>query len=40
MAVFWGSFYLGEAIPELNTFGSALGSATVLFQIIDRVSCL
>lgn len=37
-AVILGSFSLGNAVPELETFGTALGSASVVFQVIDRVS--
>lgn len=37
-AVIVGSFSLGNALPEIETFATALGSASVLFAIIDRVS--
>ena len=36
-AVIIGSFSLGNALPELETFATALGSATVVFEVIDRV---
>ena len=32
-----GSFSLGNSLPEIETFASALGSATAVFSIIDRV---
>ena len=35
-----GSFSLGNALPELETFATALGSATVVFEVIDRVTRL
>ena len=37
-AVIIGSFSLGNALPEIETFATALGSATVVFEIIDRVT--
>lgn len=37
-AVIIGSFSLGNALPELETFATALGAATVVFEVIDRVS--
>ena len=36
-AIIIGSFSLGNALPELETFATALGSATVVFEVIDRV---
>ena len=36
-SVIIGSFSLGNALPELETFATALGSATVVFEVIDRV---
>ena len=33
-----GSLSLGKALPELQTFAVALGSATAVFAVIDRVS--
>ena len=36
-AVILGSFSLGNALPELVTFGTALGAASVVYDIIDRV---
>ena len=38
LSILIGSFSLGTALPELETFAAALGSATVIFEIIDRVS--
>lgn len=38
LSVLLGSFSLGTALPELETFAAALGSATVIFELIDRVS--
>lgn len=38
LSILTGSFSLGTALPELETFAAALGSATVVFEIIDRVS--
>ncbi len=32
-----GSFSLGNALPEIQTFATALGSATAVFAVIDRV---
>lgn len=37
-AVIIGSFSLGNALPEIQTFATALGSATAVFKVIDRVS--
>ena len=37
-AVIVGSISLGNAFPELQTFATALGSATAIFSILDRVS--
>ena len=39
-SVIIGSFSLGNALPEIETFATALGSATVVFKVIDRVSPL
>ena len=36
-SVVLGSFSLGTVLPELETFATALGSATVVFELIDRV---
>ena len=33
-----GSFSLGNALPEIQTFATALGSATAVFAVIDRVN--
>ena len=35
--VLLGSFYLGNSLPEVETIASALGSATAVFAVIDRV---
>ena len=40
LSVLLGSFSLGNALPELETFATALGSATVVFEVIDRVTRL
>ena len=37
LSVINGSFALGNALPKLQAFATALGSATVVFEIIDRV---
>ena len=37
-SVILGSFSLGNALPELEAFASAIGSATGVFAVIDRVS--
>ena len=37
LSILAGSFSLGDALPELETFATALGSATVVFEVIDRV---
>ena len=37
-SVIIGSFSLGNALPEIQTFATALGSATIVFKVIDRVS--
>ena len=37
LSVINGSFALGSALPNLQAFATALGSATVVFEIIDRV---
>ena len=36
-SVILGSFSLGNALPEIETIATALGAATVVFEIIDRV---
>ena len=36
-SVISGSFALSNALPNLQAFATALGSATVVFEIIDRV---
>ena len=36
-SVISGSFALSNALPNLQGFATALGSATVVFEIIDRV---
>ena len=38
LAVIVGSSSLSNVLPELETFASALGSATAVFAVIDRVS--
>ncbi len=38
IGILLGSFSLGTALPEMETFGSAMGAATAVFEIIDRVS--
>jgi len=40
IGILLGSFSLGTALPELETFGSAMGAATVIFEIIDRVRAM
>ena len=35
-----GGVALGNALPELETFALALGSATTVFAIIDKVIIL
>ena len=37
LSVIKGSFALGNALPKLQAFATALGSAAVVFDIIDRV---
>ena len=37
LSVINGSFTLGNALPKLEAFATALGSATLVFEIIDRV---
>ena len=37
LSILLGSFSLGTALPELETFATALGSASVVFELIDRV---
>ena len=32
-----GSFNLGNALPEIQTIATAMGAATVVYEIIDRV---
>jgi len=32
-----GSYSLGNALPELETFATALGSASAVYEIIDKV---
>ena len=36
-SVVLGSLSLGTALPELETFAVAVGSATGVYEIIDRV---
>lgn len=36
-SVILGSFSLGNALPELETFGTAMGAASFIFKTIDRV---
>jgi ABC-type multidrug transport system fused ATPase/permease subunit len=36
LSVLIGTFSLGQALPELETFASAMGSASFVFKIIDR----
>ena len=36
-AVIIGSFSLGNSLPELETFATALGSASAVYDIIDKV---
>ena len=36
-SVMSGGYYLGNALFELHTFSTALGSATAIFSILDRV---
>ena len=35
-----GSFHLGQALPELETIFTALGAATVVYEVIDKVSTI
>ena len=35
--VVFGGFFLGISLPEVETFITALGSATTIWKIIDRV---
>ena len=37
LCVINGSFSLGNALPKLEAFAIAIGSATVVFEIIDKV---
>ena len=39
-AVVTGGVALGNALPELETFALALGSATAVFAVIDKVIIL
>ena len=39
LSVLVGTFSLGQALPEIETFAGALGSAAYVFRIIDRVGC-
>ena len=32
-----GSFSLGNGLPELETFATALGAASAVYEIIDKV---
>ena len=36
-AVVIGSFSLGNALPEIETFATALGAASAVYDIIDKV---
>lgn len=36
--VIYGSYYLGNALPDIETIANAIGAATVVFKVIDRVS--
>lgn len=36
--VILGGFFLGNALPEIETFLNATGAAASVFEIIDRVS--
>ena len=38
LGILTGSFSLGNAIPEIEAFSTALASATIVYEIIDRVS--
>ena len=40
LAVVTGAVALGNALPELQTFALALGSATTVFTVIDKVTIL
>ncbi len=33
-----GSLFLGNALPELQTFATAVGSAAGVFDVMDHVS--
>ena len=37
LSILLGSYSLGTVLPELETFATALGSATVVFELIERV---
>ena len=38
LVVLIGTFSLGQALPELETFASAMGAAAFIYKTIDRVS--
>ena len=40
LSVINGSFAVGNALPKLQAFAAALGSAMVIFEIINRVQKL
>ncbi len=35
-----GSFNLGNALPEIQTIATALGAASTVYEIIDRVNSI
>ena len=37
LSVLVGTFSLGNALPELDTFASAMGAASFIYKAIDRV---
>ena len=37
LSVVIATFSLGSALPELETFASAMGAASFVYKIIDRV---
>ena len=37
LSVLIGTFSLGNALPELETFASAMGAASFIYKAIDRV---
>ena len=37
LVVLIGTFSLGQALPELETFASAMGAASFIYKTIDRV---